>query len=884
MTSSALRRLPWLVALLLLASSLAVFAADPAPEPVNVLFLGYGRAIQQKYVDDCAKQNIHLYWVDADRNAGDPQFYPPDFLRKFHVVVVMGTVEQALNSTIVGEVKTGILKALDGYYQAGGSILWVPFGETRGGRTWGEKIGARYDAQSFEEAVIDPTKEVHVSVSAANQGLCTYYWTTNVAPHPVTEGVRGLFLPKWGEWSWPGTVPMKFGKSWQVLVRGMDSTRTVPNLNGPTSGKEEFAFSDQTGTYAAAPEIVGVREAQGASGRMMVLPLYITWTWGNYGHPGLRDALMLNGDGVHPSDGFRLLLNAYRWLAEPARKAGLGGFQAPAPGSNRPDLTPIDWSKQQFPAPGPEWKGLIGARTAAGGGSGTVAEWVKAAQAAGLSYIAFLQDPSKLTEASFKQFLADCQAATTPTFAAIPGFGYYDTHGFFRYNLGVSILPTADNYAADGRIKEPNRIVYQHNWRVGAGFGSLQHAPVDPWWNYVTFGCAVYMYDGAKLVDNGLAPYLNMEANSLTWNPISVVRVDRPQDLAAAAAAAHLTVVRGDSPSALTDATREGSVQPSRLYLTNGPLLTRWMAINTNGAPFRPGNNQFRLGLQATSAAGLKEIRLINAQDGSLYRRYDCAGAKTYSLAVDENLSQQWYLCPLATDVNGRTALGGCLATYTDGDRMWAMGDRLMGMSHVVGWDEKKETLQMSGGGIEITFHKGIPGGGEEPSSSARRDLKIQGIDGGDVYTAACKVRLHLWTDKGEEPTQECFRYTQRLASFDGSVTDYVGDHQYAKGAPFEFYGAPRLTEPTKLADITSRLIAPRFRYHGAVSTIVYEVTTTFKQDQQFSRLNLAVMNFTDAPHEYDQLFVKDTGGQALSWLFNLGDKFNRSGRLPVGG
>ena len=880
MNCSPLHRLPYLLLLLLLPA----ICLAAAPARVDVLFVGYGRAIMPKYVEACAAENVHLYWVDADRNAGDLAYYPPEFLKKFQVVVVLGTLEQALNSTIVGQIKPGILKALDEYYQAGGSILWVPFGESRGGRTWAEKVGGKYDVQSFEETVVDPSKEVHVAQSSANLKLGTYYWTTAVTPHPVTQGVRGLFLPEWGEWSWPGTVPMKFGKSWTVLVRGMDSTRTVPNVNGPTSGKEEFTPSDQTGTYAASPEVVGVRESVGASGRMMVFPLYIAWTWGNFGNPGLKDALMLNGDGVHPSDGFKLLINAYRWLAEPATKAGLGGFQPPPAHSNRPDLTPMDWSHTSVGGPEQEWKGIIGPRTATGGGSGTVAEWVAAAKAAGLSYVVFLEDPAKLNDASFKQFLADCQANSGPTFAAIPGFGYYDLRGFYRYNIGVSILPAADNFAPDGRIKEPNRIVYQHNWRVGAGFGNLEHAPVDPWWNYVTFGCAVYMYDGIKLIDNGFARYLEVEANSLTWNPLSVVRIDRPADLAAAAASDYLTVVHAAAPDGLLDASRGGSVQPSALYLTNGPRLGRWVSVNGNGSPFRPGADRFQDQIEASSEVGLKEVKLINAQDGSVYRRYDCAGAKEFRVGVDENHSQQWNLCPLVTDVNGRTAMGGCLVHYTDGDRMWAMGDRLMGMNHINGWDEKKETIRMFGGGIEITFHKGIPGGGEEPSSSRRMELKIQGIDGGDVYTGACKVRPLVATNLGNEPTQEAFRYTLRLASFDGSIVDYVGDHQYAAGDEFTFYGAPRLEYPNKLADITSRLIAPRGRFHQSVSAVVYEVTATFKQDLKFGRLNLGYMNFGDAAHEYDQLFVKDTGGTALSWLVEPGDKFERTGRLPVGG
>ncbi|HEY3396965.1 MAG TPA: hypothetical protein VGM19_04825 [Armatimonadota bacterium] len=872
-----------LILMLLVGASL-VAAAETAAPSVDVLILGYARAITPKYVQDLAAQNVHLYWVDADRNAGDPAFYPPEFLKKFQVIIVVGTLEQALPSTIVGELKPGILRALDEYYKAGGSILWVPLGEGRGGTTWAERIGSRYDVTSYEEALVDPGKVTQVSVSAVTRNLATYLWTSDITKHPVTEGVSGLFLPKWGEWSWPGTVPMKYGKSWQVLVRGMDTTRTIVNDTPLGSGQEVFTYGEKTGVYAASPEVVGVREAQGASGRMMVFPLYITWTWGNYGHIGLRDALMLNGDGTHPSDGFRLLLNAYRWLAEPARAAGLGGFVAPPAGSGKPDLSPYNWSTASYTENRPEWKGLIGARTAAGGGSGTVAQWVTAAKAAGLSYIAFLEDPAKLTEASLAQEVADCKAQTTDTFAAIPGFGYYDVRGIYRYNLGVWVLPVKDNFAPDGRLKDPTGVVYQHQWRVGTGFGGLQKATLDPWWNYVTFGCAVKMYEGPKLVDDGFARYLNMEAGSLTLNPITVVSVDRPADLAAAAAAAQLPVVRGATPLSLIDATRGGSVQPSDLYLTSGPKISRWWAIACNGMPYRPGANQFRLLLDASSDAGLKEITIFNAQDGSVYRRYDCAGAKTYSVSVDENHSQQWYLCPVVTDLAGKTAMGACLATYTDGARLWAMGDRLMGMNHVTSWDEKKETLKTFGNGIEITFHKGIPEGGEEPSSSRRGELKIQGIDGGDIYTAACKVRLRLTTSLGTEPTESAFRYTPRLASFDGDIIDYVGDQQFAAGDPFLFNGPPRQTLPTKLADITSRLISPRGRYHQAVSAVVYEVTTTFKQAQQFRRLNLATMNFGETPHEYDQLFIRDKTGPALSWLFQVGDKFSRLGQLPVGG
>lgn len=146
-----------------------------------------------------------------------------------------------------------------------------------------------------------------------------YIWTTDLTRHPVTEGVRGLFFGRNGEWGWPGVIPMKFGPSWEVLVYGMDSTRTTLNGTPAGTGKRAYTYSDQTGTYTTRPELIGVREGtEDRKGRMMLQPIYTTWTWGNYEHPAMKDAFLFNGDGLHASDGQRFLLNAWRWLAGPA--------------------------------------------------------------------------------------------------------------------------------------------------------------------------------------------------------------------------------------------------------------------------------------------------------------------------------------------------------------------------------------------------------------------------------------------------------------------------------------------------------------------------------------------------------------------------------------
>ncbi|HEY3416748.1 MAG TPA: hypothetical protein VGM23_07680, partial [Armatimonadota bacterium] len=805
------------------------FALATAAEPINVLVLGYGRAISAKYVDACAKDGVRISVIDADHSAGDPDYYSLDLLKKFQVVVVCGTVEHPLTSTVVGQLKKGILNMLDQYYQAGGSILWVPFGEDHGGKTWTEAIGSRYDAQGIDEALYDPAKTVSVSASAATRNLCTYTWTTDIAKHPVTDGVRGLFLPKWGEWSWNGVIPMKFGQSWQVLVRGMESTRTVGHAAPPSDGKYGPEYP---GTIDKSPEIVGVRESLNGAGRMMVFPLYITWTWANFGHPGLQDALMLNGDGFHPSDGYKLLLNAYRWLAEPSTKAGLGGYQPPAPGG-RPDLSPRPWNFDNPDVPGwpggKPWKGLIGARTSYSGGKGTVADYVAEAKKLGLSYVIFLEDPAKLTEATLKSLIDDCKANSDDTFAAIPGYGYYDVQGMLRYCYPVRVLPLAGNIAPDGRIKEPSRIIFQHAYRQVNGFAELAASPVDPYWNYNVFSCAPYTFHGAKLTDDGFAQYLELEAKSCVFAPVSLVLVNSPAEMRQAAGSAYLTVFHGDAPAKIAD-----GPENDRFYLTNGPEIRRWGSLNRDSNPFRPGANQFRLGLEVYSEAGLKEVKIINAADGSVYRRFAPQGAKSFSVTIDEAHAHQWYLCPVVTDLAGKTAMGACLRMLTDGYRLWTMSDRLMGMAHVTGWDQQRQRLVQFGGATEITFHKGIPGGGEEPSSPQRGALKIQGIDGGDIYSAAGKVRLKLTTNLGSEPQQEAFIYHIKLASHDLAVIDLVGDQQRKPDQPFNYMASGFPTIPTTLADITSREWCIRGRYRTTVSAMLYEISVTFKKDQLF--------------------------------------------------
>ncbi|MFA6292265.1 MAG: hypothetical protein WC637_10810, partial [Victivallales bacterium] len=224
---------------LLAVANVKVFAADKPgsgeqSRTVDVLMLGHytPRDFEPwwpKFQEACAKEgvNVQILTDDPKRGLGYDN-YTGELLRKFNVVAFSGILEN-VNKTPAGEAEIKAFRErLDAYYKSGGSIIWVPLGFQHWGTYWNKETGDKYDARSLEEDLYDPPKTVDVNPSLNNK-IYRYIWSTNVTAHPVTEKVRGLLFPTTGEWSWPGTVPMKYGPSWTVLIRGMDSTSTIGN-------------------------------------------------------------------------------------------------------------------------------------------------------------------------------------------------------------------------------------------------------------------------------------------------------------------------------------------------------------------------------------------------------------------------------------------------------------------------------------------------------------------------------------------------------------------------------------------------------------------------------------------------------------------------------
>ncbi len=915
-----------IVTALLLFATPQTFAADT--KPVDVLMIGHyvpraGEASWEKYQAACAKEGVRLHIYDKSQTL-DYSLVTDDYLRQFHVVLFSGLPGSPPgNVDEHTEAAAAFRERLDAYYKAGGGVLWAPQAFQHGGTYWNDLVGDRYDVQSLEEKIDDPGKTIDANAPLKKRDMLKYIWTTNVEPHPVTDQVKGLFLPFLGEWSWPGTVPMKFGPSWTTLIKGMDSTRTMGNASPAGSGIRDFK-PEVKGTYDAAPEFVGVREGRDGAGRMMVFPFHGTHTYLNYGHEAFKDAMMLNGHAGWPSDAHRLLLNAYKWLAEPAKAAGLGGHK-PKPPVTAAIPEPLDWSQADFPPnawgalrtfwnqktqsdypmgdlTGRDFRGVIGARTVASDGQGTVADYVKAAKELGLSFIVFLETLEKTDEARFAKLVADCAAASDETFAAIPGYLFRDQTGLLYYLYGIDKLPIAANLTDDRRVKVPQALVDQFNWRGNLGIAEFGKMKLDPNYLFLLTCAAPYVYEGGKRVDDGLNGYLSVEGRGHEYAPNALVQVTSPAAMREALAAGAMeTVLHAENlADGLKCLSRSATKHPIPVYITSGPTITRWGALNPLGHPFFAGKQRVRFALKATSDVGLADVKIINANTGETVRHFKPNGAKDFSCAIDETHKRQWSLVPIITDVKGRSALGGTLQTFQDGNRLWMMGDRLMGMHHAHTWDPTRKKLVMEAGWLNLPWIKNyanFPGG---PTSALKQpragggDVKITGtvvgIDGGNA-TSEGHVNFYIGpaveSDLGREPKVQAYCYKDKLASFDVAVMDYDGSRQFTEKKGTGHAGGwppnPDPQIPMELADIQVRTIAGRPSPEATVSSKIHEITYTFKKDQTLKRLPL----FSNAwQYQHDNLmalFLRDMDGD-FAWLLEPKSRFRRKGEMPAGG
>ena len=497
-------------------------------------------------------------------------------------------------------------------------------------------------------------------------------WTDKILP-PVNDGVTGVFTILRGAQDF-GSFDLT--PAWTPVVRGAATMTSTPDdliyvPLQPWKPKETIS----------SPALLAIREATG--GRMAVLGLRASWVFDSPNWCPTVEAMLTTGAGGKSSDWLRVYANTFRWLAAPSLQAGLGGAVTPDALLNPPHkiwaLAPIKaWDDGPKVIPDhAQYPGLIGARTALSSGSGTVAEYVKAAKAAHLRFIVFLEDELKMDETKWKQLIADCTASSDADFAAVPGLTYEDAQGNHLYAFADNVrFPTPAMLLPDRRLATTQEM------RSRAYFDYVDQLmgqnAVSGFWNhkanflppadyklYNSF--PIYSTVNGKPVDDAFATYQYFMGIGACQNVLAFEFMTSPAQVAERAQQGW-RVVSYHEPDFLRSQWQKATMSFSGMnypqYITQGPSIPVWETTEqdredrmaqTNGEWWRPDIEEYRLHFRVGSDIGLKSVTLYDGE--RVFRRWLPGGAKSFEQELALANAQQRGLYLVVEDQAGKRAI-----------------------------------------------------------------------------------------------------------------------------------------------------------------------------------------------------------------------------------
>ena len=552
-------------------------------------------------------------------------------------------------------------------------------------------------------------------------GLRNIY--TEAVAEPVDQGVGGIWYPGHAEDVTPSTRPVVCSEEdgWQVVLRGSPTSCTVTSIMGHGG----LGVEEGSGFDASVP-LMAVRQV--GRGRLAVCGIPSGFYVSSPHIFPLAENITCSGFDGKPSGLGQLFINALSWLSEPSLQSGdLGGATSDAdavePQAPRyPDEPAVCWAERDFPPDSVPQRGLIGARTAYSTGRGTVAEYVKKARAAGLDFVVFLEDLNQLEAEGLEALKADCEAHSTDTFFAVPGYTMEDVAGnhFFQYGYlivmprqellepGTKLLAPPPPEPGATSTKQSFAMVHQHYLFGDLDFrcrrGTYRHAENGMRIHDLRFcdSIALVTWEGGCMVEDVRGDFGRLEQKGLRLNPTALTLMNGPDEMDAALASGWRTVMLepyrtvderllfrfmapelewwgnnderiGDGPRHRFD--RWQYTWPFQ-YITSGPEVhawtcsasgrdREWRGPDSEVPPvadwFRADQMGFRLRIKVTSEVGLEEVRLFDATRP--VRRWQCEGAAAFEQELDLVNHQQMQLWLEAVDVEGRSAL--CMDYYT---------------------------------------------------------------------------------------------------------------------------------------------------------------------------------------------------------------------------
>ena len=687
---------------LLLVGSLAA-AAPPGPailfcSPEGMaggwLDLGYaGELHRQGFEVDYTNSLAEITW---------------DRIRPYNVLVIYVTPD-AFDVTMRGrksspEKVRGFADLVGKYVAAGGGVLLMPT-ETNVLKQAVVDLtdlwGARLPVERIEEK--DPAKRGHLTHASQQVPLA---WTDQVLPSPVSAGVKQVWYPIAPAYNAQQSGPIVVDDAWQVVLKGSKTTVTVPvDLAKSTMPVLERPFCRPP---VEEPALAAIRPYKG--GRVALVNQWRQFSVGSGTKYIFQRQVLSQGAKGKPSDFGRLLENTYRWLAEPSLAGrALGGYvtkpERLLPPNRDPKVRkeyadrfwPYDPAKLGQARPPQGWKlyrGLIGAKSSLGGGRGSVADYARAATAAGLDFLVFMDDFDKLDPQKLAQLAGECRKSSSDKVRLYPGFSIGNNVGnrMFFYSPEPAWIP---DYCLTG----PGKKVLYIQEEDGKGSYTGYITPFLDWVlgnyhvekgqvGYFDFSAkpggmrmhdlrlyamaAIRTYRHSRLVEDKTEDYLTTAQGTIPPAPASVGEVSSPEELAAAVRAGHaLVYAQARSPESLfMDALRwTHQYDGPNVFTSDGPRVLAWPGCHrvwTLGAEeFVTGVSVMPSPLAVESDKGLREIRIYNGRE--LFRRFLPGGAKEFrqTLVLDGTIQKN--LVVVAEDVEGHKAVTFARRCWKDG-------------------------------------------------------------------------------------------------------------------------------------------------------------------------------------------------------------------------
>jgi len=673
---------------------------------------------------------------------------------KYNVVVVTG-----------GLTDPKVVEALKGFLNAGGGILLYP------GARWEEddyiarqKFLEGYGAHWTMTLIREKDKDKTV------RAMFTDLFFTDTIPTPFNDGVAGvLYLGGGSQSGMTSPVSVVGDGNWRPVVKASATAQAEPWTEERIVRILPYVPKEAE----AAPSLLSVREAGG--GRLAAIGIGAEWMFqAPTNCPPVED-MMTRGRGGKPSHWVKLLANVFRWLAEPTLKAGKGGEPTPLSlleakpvgvsfeGWAGEMLKPRDWTKAPPIEDQSQLMGLIGARSSYSGGKATVEEWVKAARAAGLNYLVFLEPLEFTTEEKYNKLKADCEKFSDDAFFACPGIWSSDLYtktAMFNYGLNsqypLRALLTADGKCFDNSAGMPKQMRTKYIFdycfeQLGykGQFGFFRHKEnVIPVWEYKMNNVfPVFSTENGKPLDDAFEEFQYLQATDFCYHPAAFSLMDDPGQIARAMKEDWVTV--NVAPGEFGDGTYtaeygQGVAAMKKLfsesvawvrpfqYITQGPRLNcwrgRWEIVIPFGEWYRPDHWRYRVRLHATSGAGIKEVQLFSA--GKVLYRFLPNGAKEFDRTFEFENSQQRAMYPVVTDVNGKRAIGSYIRNSNTLWNEFICGDRCNFLAYGIIRIGDGRLLQVKPSGNAVTHNKGAWMAELTPSVTLTVDYPTMPIDG----------------------------------------------------------------------------------------------------------------------------------------------------------